>query len=252
MSKKKKSEDLAYFIIILFLASIALAYFMDADMDMQLERRVIAHHTSIVLNFMGTDSEVYEHFVRVPKINPEKEAISQVLYTYNLERFDSGTGVEFGRQTLHPDTARSLQLYLDSLNSQGLQTYFSPATIITFGTSAAGDRILVEADIVPECVGWIGMFAVSALIIAYPGVKWRKRFLGFVMVWPIMYVVNVLRISTTVYSGFIGGPTLIDFTHDFGWRVVLVSLSIILWLGWVWFVVKEKSFADLRNKLFKA
>ncbi len=248
---KRNYDDTVYFVMVLFLASIALAYFMDANVDMRLERRVVAQHVSAILSLAGTDSTVYEYMIRIPATNPQKDNISQTLYLYNLEKFDTLTGTEFGRELLHPDTAKSLQEYVDSLNAQGLQVYLSPATIRTYGTGSSGQRILVETDIVQECVGWIGIFAVSALIIAYPRIAWRKRLIGFAIVWPTMYVINLARISTTIYSGFIGGATLIDFTHDFGWRVVLVSLAIVLWLAWVWFVVKEKSATELRNKLFK-
>lgn len=242
-SRKKGLErerilyDLAYFVVVLTLAALILSYVMEVRPEMVFERQSVAYHTSAVLNILGVDSLTYENIVRISVENPEKEEISNVLSWYGFEERQYFGGIEFRAQKLHPDSEEIVDAYLSGLKEQGLPIYVSKATVFV-----ETGEYTIEADIVPECVGWIGIFAISALIIAYPRVPRKKRFIGLVIAWPLMYMMNIARVSTTIYAGFSAGPGVLDFTHDFLWRTVLIVWALILWVFWIYFIVDEKKF----------
>ena len=106
----------------------------------------------------------------------------------------------------------------------------------------AGDELQVE--IIPECVGWMGLFAIVALILAYPTVEWRKRMIGLILFIPLMYLVNILRLTTTIYAGYHYGMGVFEFVHSFLWKTVLIGFALLFWILWLYFIVDEK-------KLFK-
>lgn len=115
--------------------------------------------------------------------------------------------------------------------------------------SKPGSNALFEVQIIPECVGWIGIFAVSALVIAYPRVPWRKRAVGLLITLPTMYVINVLRLVTSVYSAYIGGIRTFEFTHNTLWKATLILCALGLWMVWIYFIVEENTFSDLRRDI---
>jgi exosortase/archaeosortase family protein len=104
-------------------------------------------------------------------------------------------------------------------------------------------------------VGWIGFFAVSALILAYPRKTLRSKLFGVAIALPLMYVMNILRLGTTLASWYYGGARVLDFTHDLLWRTVLIFWALALWLFWVKYisvpVKKVKYTGNIGNKPWK-
>ncbi len=122
-------------------------------------------------------------------------------------------------------------------------------------TITAGGKVMIitkwlEVEIIPACVGWIGLFAVSALIIAYPA-RLKKKLFGLALALPAMYTVNILRLFTTVIIGYYKGINALAFAHNFLWKTTLILSAFIIWVAWIWFVVEEKKLKDLA-KLFKS
>jgi exosortase/archaeosortase family protein len=114
----------------------------------------------------------------------------------------------------------------------------------------ADDVIIIDSlqvRIIPECVGWMGVFAVVALILAYPAVEWKKRMLGLIVFIPLMYFVNILRLTTTIFAGYHYGMDVFDFVHSFLWKTVLIGFALLFWILWLHFIVDEKGFS-LRKK----
>ena len=112
----------------------------------------------------------------------------------------------------------------------------------------------LQVEIVQECVGWLGLFAVAALILAYPRVPWGKRVFGLAFALPIMYIINLLRVFTTLYLGYHHGQEVFEFVHSVLWKTLLVGFALLIWWLWLKFVVDAKETPKRKKKkkkLFK-
>ncbi len=236
----EKLEQVLYFVSVVAVASILLAYLSEVRPEMTFEKRMVAYHSSAVLKLLGINAEVYEIVVRLP-LTEQKSA--EVLSQY-LKEENTSSGIELKAKKLTPWEEEIVFKYIDSLQRQGRNVYLSTATII-----GVNDHVL-EVDIIPECVGLMGIITVSALIIGYPGVNLKKRAIGLLISWPLMYIINVLRIVTTFAAGYYGGAEALYLTHDLLWKTVLVAWSLALWGFWLWFIVEEKTTKEL-IKAFK-
>jgi len=176
--KNKKVIDMNYyntakFILVISIAGILLGFLNNTHPNMHFEEKLVAEHTSYLLNLVG--------------INAQVNAVSSDV-------------------------------------------------IIKTGW--------LETKIIPACVGWFGLFAVSALIIAYPA-SIKKKATGLIISLPIMYTVNILRLTTTISIGYYKGLRALAFVHDFLWKTVLVTSAFALWLLWIWFIVEKKTMKDM-------
>jgi exosortase/archaeosortase family protein len=219
---------------------------MAAHTDMTFEQRQVAHHTAFALNLFGTDAVAYDYVVRVPDLNPQQKEIVGRLYTYDFVKEPYQNGMKLKAVRLPLEQEGIVDSYIASLQQQGLPVYVSKAVV---GSKSAA----FEVVIIPECVGWVGIFAITALIFAYPAATLRQRGLGLLMAWPIMYVINVLRLSTSIYIAYIGGNNKFEFAHDILWSGIFIGFALILWLSWVHFFARGKEprmiVRQLRRKL---
>ncbi|MEM0372642.1 MAG: exosortase/archaeosortase family protein [archaeon] len=248
MPKKTKSQqrmyDFVYFVSVLAAASMFLAYFSAAYTEMTFEKRTVAGHMALALNAVGIDAVKYNNVVRIHGNELARATISKPIARYFSEAMEYGDVLELRAASLSREDEGIVSAYVREQQAIGNRVYLSTATV-----SSVSNPFL-EIDIIPECVGWLGIFAVSALIIAYPRVEWRKRILGLVIALPLMHAVNVIRLATTFAAGYYFSPEALYFTHDILWKTVLVFWALALWLFWVYFVVEEKQLSDLK-KAFK-
>ncbi len=91
--------------------------------------------------------------------------------------------------------------------------------------------------IISEC-GAIEIMAIFlAGVIAFPTGFWKKL-LGAVIGIPLMYLVNIFRLS---FLGVIGaltsGGLWFEFFHYYIWQAVYIVFVVAVWLAWVEFVV---------------
>ena len=96
--------------------------------------------------------------------------------------------------------------------------------------------------LVPEC-GAIEIMAIFiAAVIAFPA-SWKKRIIGIVAGTPIMYAVNIFRLSVLAIIGALDqspGRAWFNFTHEYLWQAVYIVFVVAVWLIWVEYVVKRK------------
>jgi len=84
--------------------------------------------------------------------------------------------------------------------------------------------------IIGACTGYRSFFALVALILAVPGVNWRKRKVGLLLALPSIYVFNLTRlVSTVLLSQFIEFQVI----HDYLWIYGMTFLVLFLWLFWL-------------------
>ncbi|MFH0987069.1 MAG: exosortase/archaeosortase family protein [Candidatus Micrarchaeota archaeon] len=121
------------------------------------------------------------------------------------------------------------------LNAFGINTSQLGHTI--FLTTSLGEGIII--DIIPECVGWIGMFAIAALIFAYPRASMKNRLVGLAIFVPLMYLVNIVRLVITVAAGYYGSADNLFFMHSFLWRVLLIVAALGFWVIWIKYIARK-------------
>ncbi len=92
--------------------------------------------------------------------------------------------------------------------------------------------------VVPEC-GAIEVMAIFfAGVLAFPTLWW-KRLLGIVLGVPVMYAVNVLRLSCLAVIGALDrGGEWFNFAHHFVWQAIYIVFVVAVWLVWVEYIVR--------------
>jgi exosortase/archaeosortase family protein len=85
-----------------------------------------------------------------------------------------------------------------------------------------------------DSTGWKSMYALAALGIATPFIAWRKK-LKFIAIWvPAVFVINYLRIVTTILIALRFGFQYFNVVHTILWREGLILLIVAIWSVWIW------------------
>ena len=94
--------------------------------------------------------------------------------------------------------------------------------------------------VVPEC-GAIEVMAIFlAAVVAFPTTR-RKQLLGILLGLPIMYGINVLRLSCLeVIGALVVGVEWLYFAHEYVWQSIYVVFVVAVWLAWVEYIVKRR------------
>jgi exosortase/archaeosortase family protein len=245
--KDKKLFELLYFVAILAFFAAALNYVMAARPDMTFEQRVVAHHTASILNTFSGNVQIYEWSVEAGERYSTE--LKNSLLLLGFEEIQGEGGTEFRKARLLPDDERVAELFLEQRMRMGERIHISKANIILSG----GFKI----EIIPECVGWVGIFAAAALILAYPRAGLKKRVLGLFIALPLMYAMNILRLVLSIAVVDTSNLAFFEFVHNVLWQFLLVAWALCLWLFWIYFVVEEKDIKDVKKdygkigKIFK-
>ena len=85
--------------------------------------------------------------------------------------------------------------------------------------------------IVKDCLGWKSMLFLSALIISTKA-KWTEKTVGIALGIPVLYSLNIFRITVTSLMGFLYGMEVFEFLHFILWQVLMVLFVIALWVMW--------------------
>ena len=91
--------------------------------------------------------------------------------------------------------------------------------------------------VVSEC-GAIEVMAIFfAAVVAFP-TRWWKRLVGIAAGLPVMYLVNILRLSCLAVIGAYDAA-MFKFAHEYLWQAVYIIFVVVVWMLWVEFVVRE-------------
>ena len=115
--------------------------------------------------------------------------------------------------------------------------------------SAAGDPAQRRAQqgrfysfiVIPDC-GAIEVMAIFfAAVIAFPA-TWPSRAAGLAAGLPVMYLVNIFRLSCLACIGALDrSGEWFDFFHEYVWQAVYVIFVVVVWLAWVEYGVKKEA-----------
>ncbi|HEX72867.1 MAG TPA: hypothetical protein ENN65_06095, partial [Candidatus Hydrogenedentes bacterium] len=94
--------------------------------------------------------------------------------------------------------------------------------------------------VVSEC-GAIEVMAIFlAAILAFP-TRWWKRLVGLVLGLPIMYAVNIFRLSCLAVIGALtAGGSIFHFSHHYVWQAIYIIFVVVVWLAWLEFLVNQE------------
>jgi len=84
-----------------------------------------------------------------------------------------------------------------------------------------------------DSTGWKSMYALAALAIATPVAAWKRKlkFLGIGL--PLVFLINYLRIVTTILIALKFGWGYFDIVHTFLWREGLILAVVAIWYIWL-------------------
>jgi len=92
--------------------------------------------------------------------------------------------------------------------------------------------ILAKFRITMDCTGWKSMYLLIALAIATPA-KQMKRLKFLVITLPFLFIVNFIRILTTIILAFQYGFQYLDIVHTFLWREGMIFVVLAVWFIWL-------------------
>ena len=94
-------------------------------------------------------------------------------------------------------------------------------------------------SLVPDCGALPSMSIFIAALIAFPAAM-RKRALGLLIGVPILYVINLARLSCLAAIGayWKQNPEVFEFAHQYVWQAIYVLIVVGVWLLWVELIVK--------------
>ncbi len=136
-----------------------------------------------------------------------------------------------------------------NLSYEPLQSFFASITYGTlklFNYNVAVDsyRIsvlmgdqLVQIDISWDSTGWKSLYALFALVIATPISTYNKKLRFLLIGLPAIFVLNFIRILTTILISLNFGFQYFDIVHTILWREGLILAVVGIWYYWLW---KEK------------
>ncbi|MCC6153383.1 MAG: exosortase/archaeosortase family protein [Candidatus Hydrogenedentes bacterium] len=94
-------------------------------------------------------------------------------------------------------------------------------------------------SLVPDCGALPSMSIFIAALIAFPA-PMRKRALGLLIGVPILYVINLARLTCLAAIGayWKQNPEVFEFAHQYVWQAIYVLIVVGVWLLWVELIVK--------------
>lgn len=94
--------------------------------------------------------------------------------------------------------------------------------------------------VISEC-GAIEVMAIFfSAVFAFP-TTWRKRIIGLICGLPLMYLLNIGRLTALAVIGSLDpSRQWFNFFHEYVWQAVYIVFVVIVWMIWIEFVVRGK------------
>lgn len=130
----------------------------------------------------------------------------------------------------------SLQNFLAYLISLTLSSFKFPVAsegknIFIFLTESESYRI-IPFEISMDCTGWKSMYLLTALVFASSfELKKNLKFLAITL--PFLFIINFLRIVSTIAIALTFGFEFFEVTHNILWREGMVFIVVIIWYLWL-------------------
>lgn len=107
-------------------------------------------------------------------------------------------------------------------------------TLFDFQLEINGVRLIsnnFDFIVTGDCTAWKGMFFFFALL-ASTGKEAKELGKGLLVGLPVIYSINLLRITLLITSALRFSPILYEFLHDTLWHLTMILTVLILWAMW--------------------
>ena len=88
-------------------------------------------------------------------------------------------------------------------------------------------------QIIKDCIGWKSSLALFGLMFAVRNVKLAARIKGLLVGVPLLFLLNIFRIFSSIYLTTIFGIQNFRFIHDFLWQWGLIVAVLGIWVYWL-------------------
>ncbi len=139
-------------------------------------------------------------------------------------------------------TEASLSVEQRAAQAQPVQAVVSQLTERRKQTPEAKENkdIRFRFNVVPDCGALSSMAIFLAAMLAFPTHMW-KRLAGLMIGIPILYGVNIVRLSClAVIGAYTDAGELFVFAHEYVWQGIYILFVVAVWLLWVEFLVKPR------------
>jgi exosortase/archaeosortase family protein len=116
-----------------------------------------------------------------------------------------------------------------SLNLLGYYAIQQDSLVIT----TSKDQ-LYSIEVSWDSTGWKSMYAILALTISTPIKSWKRKLKFMAISIPTIFLINFLRILTTILVTLHYGFNYFEIVHTFLWREGLILAVVCIWSFWVW------------------
>jgi exosortase/archaeosortase family protein len=127
----------------------------------------------------------------------------------------------------------SLRNFLAFLTSRFLVMFGVNAAQENFFVDVLANNKLLKIDISFDSTGWKTLYALFALTIATPKRKMKDKLRFLAIGLPVLFILNFLRIATTILIAVIYGFQYFEVVHIFLWREGLIAAVLLIWYLWL-------------------
>ncbi len=93
--------------------------------------------------------------------------------------------------------------------------------------------------VVSECGAIEAMAIFFSAVLAFP-TRWWRRLAGILLGIPLLYGVNILRLTCLGYIGALdSGGEIFSFAHEYVWQGLYIIFVVAIWLLWVELLVRR-------------
>ncbi|HLC39737.1 MAG TPA: exosortase/archaeosortase family protein [archaeon] len=132
-----------------------------------------------------------------------------------------------------------LQNFLAAITAHVLQFQKISATSSgSFVTIVDADNTLRNVQISLDSTGWKSLYALAALVVATPLPSWERKFRFLAVSLPAVFLLNFLRVWSTLWYSFVFGWENFDVVHTLLWREGLIAVVLLFWFFWLRDAVK--------------
>jgi exosortase/archaeosortase family protein len=119
---------------------------------------------------------------------------------------------------------------------------FQTLKILGYNTSLNGYFLIIQnfpeiIEISWDSTGWKSLYALTALVLATPLSNFYKKVKFLILALPTLFLINYVRILTTILISIKFGLKYFEIIHTFLWREGLIFAIIAIW---ALYLLKEK------------
>ncbi|MBI2005460.1 MAG: archaeosortase/exosortase family protein [Candidatus Aenigmarchaeota archaeon] len=149
------------------------------------------------------------------------------LATFNLLAIPLYIGI-YTNFSFDPLKELNARMVSATLNFFGYNTHPDGSMV-----NLVSDDVTQKIDISWDSTGWKSMYAIAALIMSTPISKISRRMKFALVGVASIFLINYIRLVTTILISVRFGFDLFDIIHTVLWREGLILAVVGIWLVWV-------------------